>query len=844
MTERKDMAGSGSQSIASDSLSPRSPPSALRSQRRRMSEDGDGDGEREPPRKKMRKGTHSCAECRRRKVRCIYASSSAIVCNECVARGTRCVSQEEEEPVPDARKNLRERVGRLEGLVDKLLARNGFSSDDLRRTVTETGIDIDLATPCDVPQDVADRLVGIGEAAPALSLFDNAIFGRKEGGETCPLEAGSNEECSSATLADGSSCSSASSPSFPTSTASKTKLDTVRRALTRTIPSERDLDTLFRHAGGWWVIWRDLCQSIIGTDQLSLSLVLRRALDKGHPTLIAHALLCISITIQQLPGDFDYALLSLPLDADALMKHYMMLVQRLIIFDAEFASSLDGLDCMILQGKLHLNLGQPRQAWVTFRRAMSFAVLLGLHRDPVMPSDKASALWKRRRMIWWRIYEGDRYLSLLLGLPYAVNDAHCNLTIDEADEAETPELFRRRVTRLSGRVIDRNQNFNGLDLTLTLELDQEMEELGRRMPPRWWDVTQAEHEGSASHYDRLMSQYWYHQVRMLLHLPFLLRALTDARFEYSRLLCLESSRQMLRRYNQLRGQRSTGAYLCKVVDFQAFTAAVLLLLHLVGTGRLWPEGEERSDIEQNAQDSAYIDQTIANLRTVVETEHSLVAAQALEVLDSLQEARKRPSEGQKCSNKTLVIPFFGTVTIGPGSGFSANGTINGVKISSSNLSDNTPPAETTAVPTAPANPFSISVDSRAPRTSIVNPNEAMPPQNFPPQTLSQQPQVSFSSFYGPYGTEAEGTHPASWMAGSQDDMSWQSILSMDLDQNWNLTLAGMPGQVNPTPQVLNPIVPTMTSTTQMMNPNPQVMSSNVPTSRPTLGAPLSLPNGI
>ncbi|KZP00743.1 hypothetical protein CALVIDRAFT_533077 [Calocera viscosa TUFC12733] len=808
---------SGSASSDSLSGSPRSPPSAIREQGKRLFEDAD-----EQPRKKMRKGTHSCAECRRRKVRCIYASSSAQICNECVARGTRCVSQEEEEPVPDARKNLRERVGRLEGLVDKLLARNGFSSDDLRRTVSETGIDIDLATPSDVPQDIAERRVSACEAAPALSLFDNAIFGRKEGGDGCPE---SGEDSASATVVDGASCSSSvGTPASVTSTASKTKLDTVRRALTRIIPSERDLDTLFRHAGGWWVIWRDLCQSIIGTDQLSLSLVLRRALDKGHPTLIAHALLCISITIQQLPGDFDYALLSLPLDADALMKHYMMLVQRLIIFDAEFASSLDGLDCMILQGKLHLNLGQPRQSWVTMRRAMSFAVLLGLHRDPVMASDKASALWKRRRMIWWRIYESDRYLSLLLGLPYAINDAHCNLTIDDADEAETPELFRRRVTRLSGRVIDRNQNFNGLDLTLTLELDQELEDLGRRMPTRWWDVSQAEHEGCASHYDRLMSQYWYHQVRMLLHLPFLLRSLTDARFEYSRLLCLESSRQMLRRYNQLRGQRSTGAYLCKVIDFQAFTAAVLLLLHLVGTGRLWPAGEQRSDVEQNVQDSSYIDQTIAHLRMVVEVEHSLVAAQALEVLDSLQRARKGPSD--KCSNKTLVIPFFGTVTIGPGSGFTADG----VAIKCGKVTENAAPAPAPAIPAPQPMAFSISVDSTAPRTSIINPQDPlMPPQNFPPQTLSQQPEVTFSSFYGPYG--AEGTHPASWMAGSSDDMSWQSILSMDLDQNWNLSLAGTNGQNQP-----------LNTNTQVLNSNGQVVNSNPPNLAPSV--PLSLPNGI
>lgn len=44
-------------------------------------------------RRKVRKGTHSCHECRRRKVKCIYATPDNIVCIVCERRGTKCVSQ-------------------------------------------------------------------------------------------------------------------------------------------------------------------------------------------------------------------------------------------------------------------------------------------------------------------------------------------------------------------------------------------------------------------------------------------------------------------------------------------------------------------------------------------------------------------------------------------------------------------------------------------------------------------------------------------------------------------------------------------------------------------------------
>lgn len=48
-------------------------------------------------RRKVRKGTHSCWECRRRKVKCIFALPHDVTCIVCRRRGKKCVGQE----VPD-----------------------------------------------------------------------------------------------------------------------------------------------------------------------------------------------------------------------------------------------------------------------------------------------------------------------------------------------------------------------------------------------------------------------------------------------------------------------------------------------------------------------------------------------------------------------------------------------------------------------------------------------------------------------------------------------------------------------------------------------------------------------
>lgn len=49
----------------------------------------------EAMRRKLRKGTHSCWECKRRKIRCIFDQlTDATTCNGCRRRGATCISQE------------------------------------------------------------------------------------------------------------------------------------------------------------------------------------------------------------------------------------------------------------------------------------------------------------------------------------------------------------------------------------------------------------------------------------------------------------------------------------------------------------------------------------------------------------------------------------------------------------------------------------------------------------------------------------------------------------------------------------------------------------------------------
>ncbi|RSL51786.1 hypothetical protein CEP54_011241 [Fusarium duplospermum] len=107
-----------------------------------------------PKRRKIRKGTTSCWECKRRKSRCHFPSLTSEVCVGCQQRETPCVTQEYEEDSSkiqehlatgaealDQNKNngLEDRLERVEALLQKLVDTGvSFSSPGINRRNADT----------------------------------------------------------------------------------------------------------------------------------------------------------------------------------------------------------------------------------------------------------------------------------------------------------------------------------------------------------------------------------------------------------------------------------------------------------------------------------------------------------------------------------------------------------------------------------------------------------------------------------------------------------------------------------------------------------------------------------
>jgi hypothetical protein len=187
----------------------------------------------------------------------------------------------------------------------------------------------------------------------------------------------------------------------------------------------------------------------------------------------------------------------------------------------------------------------------------------------------------RLKGIWWAFYHGDRFSSLLLGLPYGFNDAHFGPSIEHA----TPEnRFILRVAFIAGKVIDRNVITGKPSSASSMLLDEQMDTVASSMHSSWWDLPNTL-PASNSEIDALRSrsllQFYFFHVRINLHLPFITRSESTAPRDSHMLVCSEASRQLLKRFHLL-CTRVGGAAIfdCKTTTFVAFMAVVALILGL------------------------------------------------------------------------------------------------------------------------------------------------------------------------------------------------------------------------------------------------------------------------
>lgn len=431
--------------------------------------------------------------------------------------------------------------------------------------------------------------------------------------------------------------------------------------------------------------------------------------------------------------------------------------------------------------------------------------------------------------IWWSIYHGDRFLSLLLGLPYGISDSLCDLTVpDLGGEYMHPLAFMTAMSQITGRVIDRNQGITEQSFAWALQLDQELEDLWKQLDPAWLDFSNlfADPETNAAELrERIMAQVVYHQIRVYLHLPFMLKSTTNSRFTYSRTACLNGSREVLRLYQALRTGSPQPLYECKAVDFIGFTSAVLVQIGLFNFGTVDPLMTPQ-EIEADVR---LVEISIDIFRRASSEKGGKVALQSAEVLEQMM-GKFKGSAG-KCPeddhSNDFVIPYFGTVSIRKGGQTVREGQVPGAhsqatssptstrsKSTSSQqqkrqqkqqqqqhqqYNPNATPKATTPssanVYTPPWTSFTAATAAASGPTTTLKIATQTPPASTSTSISHPSPFVSYDGFYNWSNLNTEDSTNMGMNAQISDDsmnnfplptnnFSWQHM-PMDIDQDWS-----------------------------------------------------------
>lgn len=403
-----------------------------------------------------------------------------------------------------------------------------------------------------------------------------------------------------------------------------------------------------------------------------------------HPVLLAKCMLMFAITLQSPSG---VKILSLSEPQGVLMRRLVTAATTWVTTKEEMHGTVESLICIILEGVFEINSGNLRRAWVVYRRAMTVAQLMGLHRSPMPPLKRIDPeLDAQPEFPWFRIVHMDRYLSLLLGLPQGTSDKSMGAMSILRHEPPLGK-FERLLTVIASRILERNARpFATSEITTTQSIDAELLGVSKSMPASFWRPVNF-HNLSPGSPDtlletiRMAAQVYYYGLLIQLHLPYMMRIgdNTNTEHEYSKITCVNASREIMTRFIAHRSFNPMSSC-SRPVDFFALLAGMTLLLaHLdahhhreatnflahqrLGDRAMLDQALERMDVISNINNDVITEKSAKLIRRLLdieadEAEGSSYTARSVSGDDDMEEEGKK--EGEELQ---LNIPYLGVIKI-------------------------------------------------------------------------------------------------------------------------------------------------------------------------------------
>ncbi|KAJ6023677.1 hypothetical protein N7540_004474 [Penicillium herquei] len=670
--------------------------------------------EQEAKRRKIRKGTRSCWECKHRKIRCIFLSPDDATCVECQRRRATCISQNLPEDLvptkqPSNSRHLGDRIARIENIIKDLVVAQSAQNQRERPSNEPLQQEERTNQPSNSTASLPrrhDRAFVPFHPAFSADVPDYESTGEGENQDNARLEKGNTTDNSHSEIRREKrkwiQANSSRRPTgsrngpradIPTSqrSSSPSEVATLHHLLAafpsrdtvKILAKQSSRPSLYTHLTNFQP-HNKLTRDALATAGVS-DAVYPIALSPGpdmHPVLLARQMIIFAITLQSPCGEKVHGL-SEP--QEVLMRRLMTAATTWVTKKEEWQGTLENVLCIMLEGVFEVNCGNLRRAWAVYRRAMTVAHLMGLHRAILPPLKRIDPrLSINPAFMWFRIVFMDRYLSLLLGLPQGTTDKSMGSDLHD----DTPlGKFERQLAVIASQILERNEtSFTENSFTtyfrITQSIDAQLLEVSRSIPSSFWRPANF-HGVSPGSPDalletvRLADQVYYNSLLIHLQLPYAISSIgSHIGHEYSKVTCVNASREIMTRFITHRTFNPISSC-SRPVDFFAFLAAMTILLTHIDAHR-----EPTNFLaHQRLSDRAMLEQVIDLMDLVSKIDKDAITQKSAELIRHLLDIEWEASQGIiytrtmveesqstqdifKSDNELcLRIPYLGTIKI-------------------------------------------------------------------------------------------------------------------------------------------------------------------------------------
>lgn len=488
------------------------------------------------------------------------------------------------------------------------------------------------------------------------------------------------------------------------------------RALLEAWPKQQDLEKLLDTPVSTSILFHGIvCQpysSLLSKAMPSSRELLQLPSSPSPPVLIARRLLLLGTFMQGIPKSAIRKLGALSSSYKGTMYHLVETTSKLVTSDDDLISSLEGIECIMIEAMFHNNAGNLRRAWVTHRRAITIAQMMGLDRGSASSATLLDARNRSRidpQHMWCRLIISDRYLSLMLGLPQASLESPFGSP--QALQSCIPLERMERMESIAGGLILQRNGADLHDLVKTQQIDELLQEAAALMPPQWWlapcVAAAVGHDSKGmSETIRLMNQFTHYHLLVQLHLPYLLQHSHERKNASSKATAVMAGREILTRFVSFRGSGSVDAY-CRGIDLLAFIAsAVLALAHIDAHRQQRVSGGDCGNAphmiaHQRLIDRGLLEQTLQCILKTIESDEDAMACRISNILKHLLAIEENAAKGDSYSatisseprvpesqyddtvtgadhSLRICVPYFGTIRIEHGSASRSAGVEHGL----------------------------------------------------------------------------------------------------------------------------------------------------------------------